>query len=197
MDSCELDSCTIYFYFSIRSFLIHRSNEKGYISKTYSSTDGLANNIVSSIDQDKNGFLWIGTYGGISRYDGREFRTYTMKDGLSFDAVRTVFADKDNDDVWVGTELGLTIIRNGKISSDQNEFPFLKDLENKDIRAIAKIDKNNFLIGTTDGLFRIKEKEIRGIEITKKTTSQSNPYTRQAMNLSGLELRKKVYLSFC
>ena len=142
--------------------------KKGYISKTYSSTDGLANNIVSSIDQDKNGFLWIGTYGGISRYDGREFRTYTMKDGLSFDAVRTVFADKDNDDVWVGTELGLTIIRNGKISSDQNEFPFLKDLENKDIRAIAKIDKNNFLIGTTDGLFRIKEKEIRGIEITKK-----------------------------
>ena len=98
--------------------------KKGYISKTYSSTDGLANNIVSSIDQDKNGFLWIGTYGGISRYDGSEFRTYTMKDGLSFDAVRTVFADKDNDDVWVGTELGLTIIRNGKISSDQNEFPF-------------------------------------------------------------------------
>ncbi|MBK7056555.1 MAG: hypothetical protein IPH52_16210 [Leptospiraceae bacterium] len=49
----------LFLFFLFALSLFADPMKKGYISKTYSSTDGLANNIVSSIDQDKNGFLWI------------------------------------------------------------------------------------------------------------------------------------------
>lgn len=42
--------------------------------------DGLANNTLYSFHQDKNGFLWIGTDVGISRYDGVHFHNYELID---------------------------------------------------------------------------------------------------------------------
>ncbi len=144
-----------------------------YISKTFSSTDGLANNIVSSIAQDKKGFLWVGTYGGLNRYDGREFKTYTMANGLVFDAVRSVFVDDASDDIWVGTELGLSIARGGKILNDKKEFPFLNEFIGKDIRAINKTKEGVFLIGTTKGLYSIRNKKKNRLKTFKKVFIQT------------------------
>lgn len=154
----------LFFIFSLS--ILGNSTPKAYITKNFSSTDGLANNIVSSIVQDEKGFLWIGTYGGLSRYDGREFKNYTMSSGLSFDAVRTVFVDRANEDLWVGTELGLTIIKKGKEIADNKEKPFLDKFIGKDIRAINKTKSGDYLIGTTEGLFKIENNEYK--EVLKK-----------------------------
>jgi ligand-binding sensor domain-containing protein len=52
----------IIFLFSLFNLGIFAYPTKpNYISRSYSSTDGLAHNIVSSIVQDKKGYLWIGT----------------------------------------------------------------------------------------------------------------------------------------
>jgi ligand-binding sensor domain-containing protein/signal transduction histidine kinase/DNA-binding response OmpR family regulator len=61
--------------------LFHRKNKK-FIS--FSEDQGLANNIVNSIVEDDRGYLWIGTSGGISRFDPRKhtFENYTREDGL-------------------------------------------------------------------------------------------------------------------
>ncbi|MCB1179809.1 MAG: hypothetical protein KDK36_19690 [Leptospiraceae bacterium] len=134
----------------------------GYIQKTYTSSDGLAHNIVSSISQDKKGFLWIGTYGGLNRYDGREFKTYNMAGGLIFDAVRSLLVDED-DLVWVGTELGLSIIKEGEVLPFDS-YPFLKRLKGRDIRAIKQLGKSEYFIGTTNGLYFIKEGKIKKVK---------------------------------
>jgi ligand-binding sensor domain-containing protein len=42
---------------------------RAYISKSYTTTDGLVNNTVLSMTQDKHGYLWIGTAEGLSRFD--------------------------------------------------------------------------------------------------------------------------------
>ncbi len=57
-----------------------------FIKKFYTSDNGLANNTVQDICQDKTGFIWIATWDGLSRYDGNEFRSYYHKpnDSLSF-----------------------------------------------------------------------------------------------------------------
>jgi ligand-binding sensor domain-containing protein len=47
-----------------------------FTSKTFTTADGLVNNSVTSICQDKTGFLWIGTLYGVSRFDGFEFKNY-------------------------------------------------------------------------------------------------------------------------
>ena len=50
--------------------------QDNYYEKVFTTDNGLPHNHVLSIAQDKTGFLWIGTWDGLSRYDGYEFRNY-------------------------------------------------------------------------------------------------------------------------
>ena len=51
----------------------HLSAQKSYLFKHYTVKDGLPNNTIYSINQDRNGYLWIATDGGICRFDGSKF----------------------------------------------------------------------------------------------------------------------------
>ncbi len=50
--------------------------------RTYTTEDGLVDDWVYAMDQDKDGTLWLGTEGGISVFDGHTWTTYDHKDGL-------------------------------------------------------------------------------------------------------------------
>ena len=82
----------------------------------YTTEDGLANNWVRSIFEDSEGDLWFGTIrviisevdvtvegGGVSRYDGEMWTTYTTEDGLANDWVDLIFEDTEGN-MWFGTE---------------------------------------------------------------------------------------------
>lgn len=47
-----------------------------YFVQHYSVSDGLSQNTVMSIIQDRDGFMWFGTWDGLNRFDGNRFRTY-------------------------------------------------------------------------------------------------------------------------
>ena len=71
--------------------------------KHYTYLDGLGNNNVRPIYQDRNGFIWFGTYnGGVSRYDGETFVNFTTDDGLTANSVWSIFQDRDGF-IWFGT----------------------------------------------------------------------------------------------
>lgn len=76
-----------------------------------STADGLVNDVVQSIAQDQQGFLWVGTQDGLSRYDGSGFRTFRADErragSLLSNFVRAVAADSGRGGVWVGTGSGL------------------------------------------------------------------------------------------
>ena len=59
----------------------------------YSNRDGLPQTQGLALLQDSAGYLWIGTYGGLSRFNGREFKTYTSNDGLPSNAVHSLHVD--------------------------------------------------------------------------------------------------------
>jgi signal transduction histidine kinase/ligand-binding sensor domain-containing protein len=73
--------------------------------------DGLGNNSVQCILQDKSGIVWIGTNGGLNRYDGATFIPYNMlsRPALSSNAVTSLLED-DSGRIWVGTENGLNLL---------------------------------------------------------------------------------------
>ena len=50
--------------------------QEGYMSRTFTTNDGLAHNFVQSICQDNTGFIWAATWDGLSRFDGTEFENF-------------------------------------------------------------------------------------------------------------------------
>src|ERR1043165_501989 len=51
-------------------------------SRTYTTIDGLPSINVTCIFQDRSGYLWVGTRGGLARWDGSDFRSWTYKEGF-------------------------------------------------------------------------------------------------------------------
>lgn len=78
--------------------------------KLIGTQQGLSSTKVSSIIQDKEGFVWIGTEDGLNRFDGFRFSIYKRKDGdfssLSHNNVKSVYCDSEGT-LWVGTMMGL------------------------------------------------------------------------------------------
>lgn len=75
----------------------------------FSQEQGLSDESVRCITQDKKGFMWFGAMGGLDRYDGYRFTNYRhdLEDStsLSSNYVKTVFADREGR-VWIGTAGG-------------------------------------------------------------------------------------------
>ena len=72
---------------------------------TYSTKDGLVDNRVHAICQDREGHFWFGTNGGVSRYSGQTFTTFTTEDGLSSNRTRGGLQDRDGH-LWYTTKGG-------------------------------------------------------------------------------------------
>ncbi len=69
--------------------------------------DGLVNNYIQAINKDKNGNLWIGTRGGVSKMTGGTFSNYTTVQGLVSNNVLCIAIDKDGT-IWFGTDKGVS-----------------------------------------------------------------------------------------
>jgi ligand-binding sensor domain-containing protein/signal transduction histidine kinase/DNA-binding response OmpR family regulator len=72
--------------------------------------EGLSQNMVYAICQDRQGFMWFGTQDGLNRYDGHSFKIYKKDviypDGLKSDAIFSLKEDR-NGNLWVGTDNGV------------------------------------------------------------------------------------------
>lgn len=66
----------------------------------YSMNNGLPSERIFCAAQDKQGFIWLGTDAGLCFFNGREFLTYTIKDGLADNKVSRIYADRKNR-LWI------------------------------------------------------------------------------------------------
>ena len=75
-----------------------------YVVQHYSIKDGLSQNTVMAILQDKQGFIWLGTWDGLNRFDGYEFKTYkAMSNGIQAQVnnrVEMIYED-EQERIWV------------------------------------------------------------------------------------------------
>ncbi len=107
--------------------------------ENYSSNNGLVYNYVRNIAKDIDGFLWVGTNRGLSRFDGYSFKNYT-KHGLRSPWVSHLLKDKKGK-LWITTEGGICyydkVDDNFKYISKENELkvfgsaPIFEDSEGK------------------------------------------------------------------
>ena len=71
-----------------------RANAQQHAFSQFSTKDGLAQSQVRAIAQDAQGYVWFGTLGGASRFDGREFVNYALSDGLPDPQVSAMVRDE-------------------------------------------------------------------------------------------------------
>ena len=90
----------IYIFFLLFSPVLAFTQSFSYVH--YDTRDGLAGSTIYDMSQDKDGFIWFATENGLSRFDGTNFKNFSVKDGLPDNEVLRVYADRKGR-VWLGT----------------------------------------------------------------------------------------------
>lgn len=120
---------------------------------------GLSQNSVLCMWQDREGFVWIGTEDGLNRYDGYEFKHYKHDDrnkkSISSSFINSIIEDAAGN-LWIATADGLNVYnkRNDEFIRISTTSPKALKLNlNRDfINSLFLDDKNNIWIGTIEGL---------------------------------------------
>jgi sensor histidine kinase YesM len=136
----------------------------------FTEDDGLAGNMVRDIIKDKNGFLWIATDNGISRFDGDKFQNIYKTNGLPSNKVWALTVDETNT-IYAGCfQGGLAIIRNDSVKQ-------VVHLKSKYPDSFRKLYFSDFyrkvIVGTEDGIYLLKDSLLLPIDYKRDITSKS------------------------
>lgn len=94
-------------FFSFLIFISFNLQAQRYSFLEYSTAEGLPQSQVSAILQDDNGYLWVGSFGGVSKFNGERFINYGKNNGLLTNVVTSLsLIDKD---LYIGHDNGITI----------------------------------------------------------------------------------------
>ncbi len=121
----------------------------GYSAVLYDNQNGLPTSEANAIVQTEEGFIWIGSYSGLIRYDGNTFERLDSTTGIA--SVVSLFVDSKNR-LWVGTnDGGVVVIENGLTRT----FRIEDGLKSLSVRSITEDKAGNIYVGTTRGVAKI------------------------------------------
>lgn len=110
-------------------------------------------NYVVSLEVDKQGNVWAGTWGGgLSRYDGKKWVSYTTADGLPGNHVFMLHQDQKGR-LWIGTNNGLTQWQDGKFAKAMTTAD---GLFANNVFAMATTGEGDLWIGSYGGVARLR-----------------------------------------
>lgn len=118
-------------------------------------SDAYNPNYVISMAVQADGTVWAGTWGaGLSRYDGKQWKTYTTKDGLPGNHIFMLYLDKKQQ-LWIGTSQGLARFDS---SAGRFETKGVADgLYAENVFSMANADDGSLWIGSFGGVAHIEQ----------------------------------------
>lgn len=123
------------------------------VRQVWQTEQGLPQVSVTSIAQTRDGYLWVGTFGGLARFDGARFTVYDAGNtpGFAGNRILSLFVDRD-DVLWIGSETGLTRMDHGRF------FPLTAadGLPSGHVTSIAQDGTGTVWLGTTLGVAAIR-----------------------------------------
>ncbi|HZF37570.1 MAG TPA: two-component regulator propeller domain-containing protein, partial [Blastocatellia bacterium] len=129
-----------------------------YSRRVWRSADGLPEDFAQSLAQTPDGYLWIGTSGGLARFDGVSFVVFNRENTPSFldDSIYSMLVTKDGT-LWAGTEGGgLIRYKDGAF----RVFGPAEGLTNSFVRVIYQDNSGHLWVGTDSGLFRLQNDSL-------------------------------------
>jgi len=130
---------------------------KDYVSQRWTSEDGIPGNTITDIIQTDEGYIYFGTYGGLVRFDGVEFKIINQKINpkYRFQSARSLMEDSKGN-VWIGSneDGAFCVFPDG----DVKEFNTENGLSNNSVRAFCEDKDGNIWIGTASGIACVSTK---------------------------------------
>src|SRR5258706_10440062 len=123
-----------------------------YVRQVWRTQDGLPENRIRAISQTPDGYLWIGTSGGLARFDGVRFVVYARFNtpAMTADDISALAVARDGS-LWIATDGGgLLHYQDGRFRS----FGPKQGLANEFVRAVHEDHAGNVWAATNRGLFR-------------------------------------------
>jgi signal transduction histidine kinase/ligand-binding sensor domain-containing protein len=136
-----------------------------YHVDTWTTADNLPQNSVTAILQSRDGYLWLGTYGGLGRFDGVRFATFDTANTpeLLSNGIQALLEDRVGA-VWIATNGGgLTRCQGGRFTTTTAAEGLPSDI----VRCLKAGRDGSLWIGTNDGLSR-----FQGGRFTNLTTKE-------------------------
>ena len=159
--------CSVIFLSVITYPIILCAQHTNISFERFSTEDGMPSTYVVDITQDQEGFIWLGTFDGLVKYDGYQFLTFRNIPGdstsLNDNSIEAIYVDFTGD-LWVGTKSGLNRFE----SSCDCFFRYFPDPSNPNsltpgqINTFAEDQSKTLWIGTQQGgLFRYERESDR------------------------------------
>lgn len=132
------------------------SKEGTYNLRSYNVKDGLSQNSVIRITQDRRGFIWIATRDGLNRFDGAEFdifRADGTKKSLTSSDITSMIENKDGR-LWVATHKGLNLLdpEKGVLQHFHHSETDTTTLSDNCIKHLFRDKDDRIWVGTIHGL---------------------------------------------
>ncbi len=129
-------------------------NEDLVTSILYDNTNGLPTSEANDIVQTKEGFIWIGSYSGLVRYDGRTFERLETSPAIT--SVNCLYVD-GKDRLWIGTnDSGIAMLEKGNLTF----WGEADGLRASSVRGIAEDENGVIYVATTGGNNKI-DKDLK------------------------------------
>jgi len=160
----------LFIFYVIFPFLLFGQQARFY---SYTVNQGLCNNYINRITQDKTGYLWVATRMGISRFNGVEFRNYLNNPldstSLPYNSVLSLFVDSNNT-LWLGS-YGSKVASFDSKSETFTSYSFENKSETKDLDIfdIFSNSKQEICLVTRLGIYTLHNNTF-----VKDTVSQYN-----------------------
>jgi len=134
--------------------------------RVFTTDDGLARNWINQIYRDSKGYLWFGTRGGLSMFDGLQFTNYAIAEGLPHPNVTNILETRSGD-YWIATMGGLCRWPSRSASPRRTTRPHFEPVllgQNGEAVSVLNLlqDHSGALwIGTQSGLYRVQPDQSR------------------------------------
>jgi diguanylate cyclase (GGDEF)-like protein len=164
------------------------TNSSQFFFELFDRRDGLASLSVSSIVQDQRGFLWVGTQGGLHRYNGNTMTLYEHQpfnsQSLSSNVIQSLYYDESHQLLWIGTYQGLNVL-DLRSNTMENFSGVSEGLKNQIVTAMGRDSRGTLWVGTLGGLHRLVEPDSTTTEVSfhhypvgNSDGAMSNPVVR-------------------
>jgi signal transduction histidine kinase/ligand-binding sensor domain-containing protein len=128
--------------------------------RTYTTAEGLASDVVSSIAETADGTMWFATPQGMSAFATGRWRTYGVAEGLPSAAVNCVLAAAGDASLWSGTAAGLVRVVEGRVVG--NPLPAAL---REQIFGLAEDDKGSLWVTTSHRLLQVSLDRLRSGQV--------------------------------